>query len=97
MRIDLCELAEDLMPAATEGTLSADSRLFLEEHLKTCSACSKLYDAIGEQKTQGRQVGGETAYQKLRWKMVGLPLTIAIGGWGLLLIILFIVMTNGVL
>ncbi|MBQ3356579.1 MAG: zf-HC2 domain-containing protein [Oscillospiraceae bacterium] len=96
MKIDLCELAVDLMTAAVEGTLSGESRSFLEEHRKTCPACSKLYDTLREQNARDRQDCGETAYQKLRWKMIGLPLVIAIGGLGLLVIILFIVMTSGI-
>ena len=43
-----CDMCRDLMPLVKDGIASEDSRLAVEEHMKTCETCRRLY-------------GGETA------------------------------------
>ena len=97
MKIEDCALAEDLMPAAAEGALSGESRAFLEEHLKTCTACSALYETLKIPDGQNDAERQESAHQKERWRSVGLPIVLGIGGVAILLIVLFLIMTDGVL
>lgn len=97
MKIEECALAEDLMPAAAEGTLSEESRAFLEEHRKTCAACRALYETLEKPDGQNEPERQESAYQKERWRRVELPIILGIGGVAVLLIVLFLIMTDGVL
>lgn len=39
-----CDMCMDLMPLVKDGIASEDSRLAVEEHIKTCESCKKMYD-----------------------------------------------------
>lgn len=39
-----CDMCMDLMPLVKDGIASEDSRLAVEEHVKSCEACKKMYD-----------------------------------------------------
>ncbi|NLB20571.1 MAG: zf-HC2 domain-containing protein, partial [Clostridium sp.] len=38
-----CDICQDLMPLVKDGIASEDSTKAVKDHLKTCPACSKLY------------------------------------------------------
>lgn len=38
-----CNVCMDLIPLVKDGIASEDSRLAVEEHMKTCESCKKLY------------------------------------------------------
>ena len=39
-----CDVCMDLLPLVQDGISSEDSKRLVEEHIKNCSACAKLYD-----------------------------------------------------
>ena len=39
-----CDVCMDLLPLVQDGIASEDSKRLVEEHIKNCSACAKLYD-----------------------------------------------------
>lgn len=39
-----CDMCKDLMPLVKDGIASEDSRLAVEEHVKSCETCKKQYD-----------------------------------------------------
>lgn len=39
-----CDMCMDLMPLVKDGIASEDSRLAVEEHVKICESCKKIYD-----------------------------------------------------
>ena len=45
-----CDVIEDLLPLYAEGLASDDSRILVEEHLKTCIDCKRQLNAIQEPK-----------------------------------------------
>lgn len=51
-----CDMCRDLMPLVKDGIASEDSRLAVEEHIKTCENCKKLY---GEEITEASSVNVE--------------------------------------
>ena len=97
MKIEPCELAEDLMPAAAEGALSEESRVFLEEHMKECGKCRKLYEDYLAQRGEEEPPPSDAVYKKLRWRMILLPLLGTIGGWTAFLALLYYLLSNGIL
>ena len=53
MKID-CEIIRDLMPLYVEGIASGKSRELVEEHLKECGKCRKIYQEMREPGVQVR-------------------------------------------
>ena len=43
-----CEIIKDLIPLCSEGLCSEESRIAVEEHIKTCETCRLLYEKIPE-------------------------------------------------
>ena len=44
MRCEItCEMCMDLMPLVRDGVASEDSRLAVEDHLRSCPRCRDLY------------------------------------------------------
>ena len=41
-----CEIIRDLMPLCSEGLCSEDSKALIEEHIRTCEDCRKLYEGL---------------------------------------------------
>lgn len=41
-----CEIIRDLMPLCSEGLCSEDSKALIEEHIRTCEECRKLYEGL---------------------------------------------------
>jgi phage head maturation protease len=41
-----CEIIRDLIPLCAEGLCSDDSKALIEEHIRTCEECRKLYEEI---------------------------------------------------
>lgn len=39
-----CDVCMDLLPLVQDGIASEDSKKMVEQHIKNCSACAKLYD-----------------------------------------------------
>ncbi len=39
-----CDVCMDLLPLVQDGIASEDSKRLVEEHIKNCSACARLYD-----------------------------------------------------
>ena len=59
MRID-CDIIKDLLPLYVEGLASEKSRTAIEEHLKECEECGRIYQEMREPKLQV-QYGREPA------------------------------------
>ena len=38
-----CDICKDLMPLVKDGIASEDSRMVVEEHIKECEECKKMY------------------------------------------------------
>lgn len=51
MKID-CDIIRDLLPLYTEGLASEKSRIAVEEHIKECEECRKIYLEMREPKLQ---------------------------------------------
>lgn len=41
-----CKIVQDLLPAYIDNVLSEETKLYVEEHLKSCDECKKLYDEM---------------------------------------------------
>ena len=41
-----CKIVEDLLPAYIDNVLSEETKLYVEEHLKSCDECKKVYDEM---------------------------------------------------
>ena len=46
-----CDICKDLLPLVKDGIASEDSRLAVEEHVKECEECKKLYHGAAEDKS----------------------------------------------
>ncbi len=44
-----CDICKDLMPLVKDGIASEDSRLAVEEHVKECEECKKMFGETAEQ------------------------------------------------
>ena len=62
-----CDMCMDLMPLVKDGIASEDSRMAVEEHIKNCEACRKLYD--GERAEPSINVDLERELGKLKRKL----------------------------
>lgn len=43
-----CKVIEDLLPLYIDNTCSKESKILIEEHLKTCSKCNEIYKFMSE-------------------------------------------------
>lgn len=41
-----CKIVQDLLPAYIDNVLSEETKLYVEEHLKSCDECKKVYDEM---------------------------------------------------
>ena len=41
-----CKIVQDLLPAYIDNILSEESKVYVEEHLKKCEECKKIYDEM---------------------------------------------------
>ena len=48
-----CDVIQDLMPSYIDGILSEDSKVLVDEHMKTCQECRKMYEIMKEE--QGKE------------------------------------------
>lgn len=85
MRCEItCEMCMDLMPLVRDGVASEDSRLAVEDHIRSCPRCRDLYggetvppesDGAAVFRALRRRMGLLTALVMLCGAMVGLGLT----------------------
>lgn len=60
-----CKVIEDLLPLYHDGVCSEDSRVLVEEHLKSCSKCGKMKTELDEEPEQNA-VDDQKAIQGIR-------------------------------
>lgn len=63
-----CEIIKDLIPLCSEGLCSEESRIAVEEHIKTCETCRLLYEKIPETEEKIQPPEEESAMKKLSRK-----------------------------
>ena len=67
-----CKVAEDLLPLYLDGLLSDETKLIVEEHIRTCEKCGKLYDDMREnyrKDASGGDTAGMNAIRNIRRKI----------------------------
>ena len=47
-----CDVIQDLMPSYIDGILSEDSKVLVDEHMKTCQECRKMYEIMKEEQNR---------------------------------------------
>lgn len=63
-----CEIIKDLIPLCSEGLCSDESRIAVEEHIKTCESCRLLYEKIPETEEKIQPPEEVSAMKKLSRK-----------------------------
>lgn len=63
-----CKVIEDLLPLYLDGLLSDETRLLVDEHIKTCDKCRKLYDdmRVNYRKDASGDTAGINAIRNIR-------------------------------
>ncbi len=52
MKVTDCKIIEDIIPLCKEGICSDESKALVEEHIRECAVCRKLYEEIPEENTE---------------------------------------------
>ncbi len=52
MKVTDCKIIEDIIPLCKEGICSDESKAIVEEHIKECEMCRKLYEEIPQENTE---------------------------------------------
>lgn len=57
-----CNIVKDLIPSYIDGLCSQDSKILVEEHIKTCPACKAVFDSMADgmnvEASDDQNVGG---------------------------------------
>lgn len=72
-----CDVCMDLIPLAKDGIASEDSRLLVEEHIKTCASCKLLY--LGEEQLDS-QMDDKIIVRKIKKQISYFLLTLVLLG-----------------
>lgn len=52
MKVTDCKIIEDIIPLCKEGICSDESKALVEEHIRECTICRKLYEEMPEENTE---------------------------------------------
>lgn len=84
-----CDIVRDLLFSYSDGVLSNTSKIFVEEHLKTCKSCNNILEEIKSENEEKKQIKEIDIFKSIRKKITKRNIIILISLLFLLLVIIF--------
>jgi len=96
-----CDIIKDLLPLYVEGLASEKSREAIEEHLKECESCEKLYQEMKEPKMQvhydREPAESFRKYVRKKKRRLGIKIAVITAGLVLLAVIIRLAAIGGLI